>query len=98
MDVDVSVPVTKKKRKKRGSARISRNSACGANKKRGRLGSSVPSPLQQGGGINSQALKRDGLGGDYGVVNNPDQEGAVHLQGGEMVMERPWVNWRMVMV
>ena len=82
MDVDVSVPVTKKKRKKRGSARISRNSAHGANKKRGRLGSSVPSTLQQGGGINSQALERDGMGVDDDVVNNPDQEGAVHLQGG----------------
>ena len=84
LDVDVSVPITitKKKCKKRGSACISRNSACGANKKRSRLRSSVPSTLQQGGVVNSQTLKQDGLGGDDGVRNNPDQEGAVHLQGG----------------
>ena len=100
MDVDVGVPVTvtKKKRKKRGSARISRNSTRGSNKKRGRLGSSVPSILQQGGDVNSQTLKQDGLGGDDGVGNNPDQEGAVHLQGGEMVRERTRVKWMLMMV
>ena len=83
MDVDVSVPVTKKKRKKRGTARISRNSARGGNKKRGRQGSSVSSTQNQGGPAAMPNHEPDGVGGDQGWVDIPVNQGAVDLLGGQ---------------
>lgn len=86
MDVVVSVPSSKKKRKKRGTARISRNSARGGNKKRGRQGSSVSSTHNQGGPAAPAAMPNhepDGVGGDQGWVDIPVNQGAVDLLVGQ---------------